>query len=372
LIHPHSKGVAIVFNKRLLETKNEKINILGVYASNDSTKNKHFWEIIHDSITYIPQPDVILGDFNFMEDPLNRLSAHFDSSNTIETWCTLKSKLHLIDGWRKCFPNKLNYSFAQSARQGGHQSCIDRIYVQSAMIPYCKDWSISPSPIHTNHQLVHVRFFKQSMSFLGKGYWTLNPSLLRNKETVESIRTEAKLLHHDLTICGLNRSTQDNPQRRFKAFKDKVILTLCNRAKKIILILAQKIRNLQEQLQTTLNDTTMPDEERLLISAELREKISTIKHTLHYSKRDKSHLKLKIECESPTSKLWSKLGKESKPRDTISELKSLDSSPEHPTYIARSDKMADLASVISVPNPGSYPGKTWFLHPCHIPVNYPL
>ncbi|KAG6325950.1 hypothetical protein ID866_13139 [Astraeus odoratus] len=112
------------------------------------------------------------------------------------------------------------------------------------MIPYCKDWSISPSPIHTDHQPVHARFSKKSMPFLGKGHWTLNPSLLRDKETIESIRTEAKLLHHDLTTCGQNRSTQDNPQRSFKAFKDKVTLTLHNRAKKIITILTQKIRNL--------------------------------------------------------------------------------------------------------------------------------
>ncbi|KAG6331238.1 hypothetical protein ID866_7852 [Astraeus odoratus] len=52
--HPHSKGVAIVFNRRLLGHNNEKINILGVYTSNDPTGNKHFWKIIHSSIINLP------------------------------------------------------------------------------------------------------------------------------------------------------------------------------------------------------------------------------------------------------------------------------------------------------------------------------
>ncbi|KAG6328512.1 hypothetical protein ID866_10577 [Astraeus odoratus] len=99
--HPHSKEVAIVFNKRLLGSKNEKINILGVYPPNDPTENKHFWETIHDSIINLLQPDVILGDFNFVEDPLDGLPAHFDSPNTTEAWCSLKFHLHLTNGWRK-------------------------------------------------------------------------------------------------------------------------------------------------------------------------------------------------------------------------------------------------------------------------------
>jgi hypothetical protein len=52
---------------------------------------------------------------------------------------------------------------------------------------------------------------------------------------------------------------------------------------------------------------------------------------------------MRLENKSPASKLWAKSGKDQKPRDTIIELKMLDSPPEAPIYIQRSDKMSELA-----------------------------
>ena len=105
----------------------------------------------------------------------------------------------------------------------------------------------------------------------------------------------------------------------------------------------QKINKLQGRLQTTLNDTTIPDDDCLLLSANLRERINTTRQSLHNSICDCSHLKMRVECESPTSRLWAQSGKDKKPRDSIVELLSLDSTPEAPTYINHSDRMAELA-----------------------------
>ncbi|KAG6328086.1 hypothetical protein ID866_11003 [Astraeus odoratus] len=116
--------------------KDESINILNIYSPNKPTENRAFWEEIHDSIIHIPQPDVILGDFNFVKDPMDRLPAIYDNQNTIEAWCSLKSHLTLSDGWRACFPRSLKYCFSQTPGQGGHQSHIDRIYVKNEMIPF--------------------------------------------------------------------------------------------------------------------------------------------------------------------------------------------------------------------------------------------
>ena len=46
----------------------ERINVLNIYAPNDPICNAAFWERIHDNIINLPQPDVILGNFNFIED----------------------------------------------------------------------------------------------------------------------------------------------------------------------------------------------------------------------------------------------------------------------------------------------------------------
>jgi hypothetical protein len=52
---------------------------------------------------------------------------------------------------------------------------------------------------------------------------------------------------------------------------------------------------------------------------------------------------MRIECESPISKTWSRSGKEQKARDTIFELKTLESPVDLPIYELRSDKMAQTA-----------------------------
>ena len=133
LHHKLVPGRAILVSTPWYQQK--RINILNVYAPNDPNKNTLMWEKIHNAILNLPQPDIIMGDFNFIEDPLDRLPAHHDNPNTIDTWQALKSHLSLTDGRCASSPKSLGYTFAQSARQGGHQSRLDRIYVHEDMLP---------------------------------------------------------------------------------------------------------------------------------------------------------------------------------------------------------------------------------------------
>ena len=59
--------------------------------------------------------------------------------------------------------------------------------------------------------------------------------------------------------------------------------------------------------------------------------------------RDCTHLKIRIESESPTSGLWATSGKEKKARDAITKLQTPDSPPDNPQYTSRSCDMAELA-----------------------------
>ena len=133
LHHKLVPGRAILVSTPWYQQK--RINILNVYTPNDPNENTLMWEKIHDAILNLPQPDIIMGDFNFIEDPLDRLPAHNDNPNTIDAWQALKSHLSLTNGWCASSPKSLGYTFAQSARQGGHQSRLDRIYVHEDMLP---------------------------------------------------------------------------------------------------------------------------------------------------------------------------------------------------------------------------------------------
>ena len=80
------------------------------------------------------------------------------------------------------------------------------------------------------------------------------------------------------------------------------------------------IDKLKESQWQVLNDTTIPDDDKLLLSCELQEKINTLHQTFHDSMCDHTHLKIRIESESPTSGLWAMSSKEKKARDAITEL----------------------------------------------------
>ncbi|KIN93066.1 hypothetical protein M404DRAFT_36430 [Pisolithus tinctorius Marx 270] len=69
--HPLARGVAIALNKCLVKMHEEKLNILNIYAPNDPSENQWFWETIHDNIINLPQPDMLLGNFNIVEDSID-------------------------------------------------------------------------------------------------------------------------------------------------------------------------------------------------------------------------------------------------------------------------------------------------------------
>ncbi|KAI5985832.1 Endonuclease/exonuclease/phosphatase [Pisolithus albus] len=267
--HTSAKGVAIVLNKCLVKTldvntheiipgrailismpwyQQERLNVLNVYGPNDPSQNQNFWDEIHDKIMYLPQPDVLLGDFNIIKDSIDRLPAHTDNANGVNALRSLRTHLNLQDGW-----------------QGGRASRIDHIYVLEDMFPFCKEWEISPPAIHTDHQLVSVNISKCTMPFIGKGRWTLNPTLLKDTLT------------HELEECSHNvHSTSKNPQTIFKSFKENAIRILRNRARTLTPTISKKISDLQNELQATLNNKELNESDKIQMSGNIREDTETV------------------------------------------------------------------------------------------------
>lgn len=67
----------------------------------------------------------MLSDFNLVEDALDRLPPKQDTSGPTSKLNELKTHLKLKDSWQTEFLDVLQYTFAQSAQQGGWQSRID-------------------------------------------------------------------------------------------------------------------------------------------------------------------------------------------------------------------------------------------------------
>ncbi|KIJ59328.1 hypothetical protein HYDPIDRAFT_140820, partial [Hydnomerulius pinastri MD-312] len=281
--HPNAKGVAIVINKHITNTsgiklvelvpgrallatipwhREEHLNVLNVYAPNEPATNETFWTEVLDKLQGQPRPDVLLGDFNMIEDALDRLPPHMDARPAMDAMCKLKSEMHLVDGWRAENPDSTAFTFSQSRAQGGRQSRIDRIYIQQDALIHTKDWKIDPSGIPTDHQLVSARISDRRMPYVGKGRWTLPIFILNDKNVTTAILSKGIDLQREIEESKNNRSDIRNPQTLFKAFKDEAIQICRSEAKKAIPKIQQRMNTLKANLKSTLADSSLSEEER--------------------------------------------------------------------------------------------------------------
>ena len=132
------EGVAIILNSQLLCTqgleatkivpgrtisvqskwhREEKLTKLVVYVPNEAKENKGFWEKLTNHYQNNPwamKPDILAGNFNLVEDPIDCLPMHNDHVDVVDTLDDLRSGLRLMDGWKNTFPLTRAYTYLQS------------------------------------------------------------------------------------------------------------------------------------------------------------------------------------------------------------------------------------------------------------------
>lgn len=362
---PNAKGVVLVWNKQLTDVndintyeiipgrallasakwhRENCLSILVVYAPNDPTSNKTFWKMIKNEIQMksLPKPNILLGDFNLVEDALDHLPPRLDSLSAIEALRETTRTFKLVDGWREENPGLTCFTFAQSLNQGGSQSRIDHIYIDQSWIPFSKEWNIHPPGIQTDHQLVSARLSHTNMPQIGRDKWSLPLFILKRKAVKEQIIKLGIKLHHELFSIPHERNETANPQILLKEFKNMAIQICRNEAKIAIPKMEKTIKTLKSRMKESLNDPNLDEEEKSFVSSELQECINKLERTRHQKIRDNVSAKMKMESELPTSKSWAQLVKNKKTRDIIAELKTLDSPPESPVYEKRSKIMAEI------------------------------
>ena len=241
-LHPSvGKGVALVLNKGLTRWReavirniipgrallmclpwqeDSVVNILAVYAPNMPQENAAFWSALSDKWEAggLPIPDVMLGDFNVVEEAIDRLPPHRDNAQAVSKLVDFKSMHTLQDGWRNCNPNELAFSFTQNATQS--RSRIDRIYVSSPIYKHSHNWRIDHTPIHTDHCMVSVEFANPGAPFIGKGRWSIPLYLIKHRKMLQQIESLGCQLEKDLEAAsGEARTGGNNPQTLFHTFK---------------------------------------------------------------------------------------------------------------------------------------------------------
>ena len=77
------------------------LTILNVYFPNVHSESQAFWKSLglEWDRQGLPPPDIMLGDFNIVEDAIDHLPSHPDPQYVVTSLDNLCSKLQLQDGW---------------------------------------------------------------------------------------------------------------------------------------------------------------------------------------------------------------------------------------------------------------------------------
>ena len=336
----NAAGVAIVINKKILNADNvtceeiipgrailatltwhagTQIKILNIYAPNDVRANENFWEKLNEKTASNPnlKPDIMLGDFNLVEDSLDRLPCHTDDANAVAALGELKSNLNLTDGWRNTHPDQREYTHqhAPNASQGR----IDRIYITHDLLRPAKDWKIDSPPIETDHWIASVKISTTDAPLIGKGRWQIPTYLLENEEIMEEINEKGKKTLNNIVATRYRRTDTINPQTIFANFKTEIREMCRTHAKKIHPTITNKIEKLKKRLNEVNNNQLIPEDDKMLESIVVKTEILELERILYESNRVYAKTKHHVHAET-ICRDWIRTNRAKKPRDTIFSL----------------------------------------------------
>jgi exonuclease III len=344
-----SKATVIVPGRAILiQTKwhqDEKLTVLAVYAPNEAGENRLFWKRLADyykNNARAAKPDILAGDFNMVEDPIDRLPMHDDKADTVEALDELKLILGLQDGWRSTFPATKAFTYLQSNGTRS-QSRIDRIYSTARTFESAREWIISPSGIpNADHRMISVRIFNEASPMMGKGRWSIPKRLLSDKILNEFIMESGIEAKKKLDRLNGARSEDQNPQKILAAFKWGIMGAARKRDRAIVPKILQELRKNEEELERINNDGNTPECEKILESSKVTQKITELERKRHLKRRVDVAVRNRIEGET-ISRYWTQTNKEIKPRDVFHALRKPQANETENPYENSSDKMAELA-----------------------------
>ncbi|KAK0464009.1 hypothetical protein IW261DRAFT_1575512 [Armillaria novae-zelandiae] len=254
---PNAKGVAIVLNKRLMNSEKIKrweivpgqalqvqiewhhgkaLTILGIYAPNENgATNARFWKKIKDFYErnpQVPHPDVM---------------AKADAEEAVLALDELKTVLKLYDGWRQTNPSERDYTYQHSNLKLAR---LDRIYVTKNLLESSREWRIEDPAIKTDHRLISVQITCDEAPETGRGRWSIPQAVLADKTFMTYATSELKTTAEGMMRIKTGqeaRTDEHNAQTLFETYKQQIIEKARKRQKEIIPRINREIDALEKE-----------------------------------------------------------------------------------------------------------------------------
>lgn len=172
-------------------------------------------QLIVDRLSETHDPkdnNMILGDFNFVDSPLDRTNKNGRGMNhkdilLSEIWLRFVGMFGLSDPFRSLNPKKVMYSYIHT--QHGAKSRIDRIYLNDENCPDVFNYR------HTPTKWVHrvVSFSIREKTERGPGFWKMNTSILGDRAYSHLVQT---------TVDDVNALNVLDPVERWLIFIETI------------------------------------------------------------------------------------------------------------------------------------------------------
>ncbi|KAG1846560.1 hypothetical protein DFJ58DRAFT_717310 [Suillus subalutaceus] len=196
-----------------------ELAVLNIYTPNNPAEHHNFWTTIKDSETSRnnQQIDLLLGDFNLTEDPLDRAPTRTDNEAATDALRDLRETLNVHDSWRKTHPT-----------------------------------SPCTSAIPTDHHMILVRYTPLNMPHIGKGRWSWPLGLVNNEKLLNKMSKLGQMTQRKIETNqqpgGLN------PQSEWEDFKIKIRQEAKKTSKEHMYKINTRINQLENDIKLTLRN----------------------------------------------------------------------------------------------------------------------
>ena len=198
-----------------LKYGDQTLNTVNIYMPNDKTYQRETLTNLRRALkneTGIKDSElIVLGDWNFVEDQVDRSPQHADDRGVNREMTKLKTVLDLSDRWRKANPSTRKYTWEGMS---GHErkkifSRIDRIYVSSKVWQATNEYKIINCDM-SDHDGTSVMVRDASAPETGSGERKLNLKIMNHK------------IFRDEVLCLLTKlESQLEKYEKIAAEKDK-------------------------------------------------------------------------------------------------------------------------------------------------------
>ena len=251
--------------------------------------------------------NIIIGDFNFADNNIDK-GKQMDSKDKViyPHWEKFKSDNAIIDPYRIQYPKKLCYSFiAPTGKSRG-----DRLYVSEDQAKTITNIKYDYTPFNSAHKIMNfdIKITKE----IGKGYWKMNSSVLKDEAYKREIE-EAKR--------GIDEFNIANPIDRW----DLIIMVIRSITKTYTQQKAKIQNNLKQNIITQMHNleaieqskmTNIQKQEYLHLKQRYKEIID--KEIEGHQIRTRGHPR--YEMNEPDIDFYAKLEKRSQQKNIINEL----------------------------------------------------